>query len=301
MNIAEFKKLFQQSGKRCELAGDETLGVFAAPDLEARLYLVFRGEVVSRVNPDAILNYSDRTVYRNPGGDGLWPAPEGSRYGYNYATGSWCVSSGLLRARFETERKDGKLILAGEVPLINAQGIGLLTEFRRSLDVSERNGIVVEDSIRYLGPVNRETGSVRLAAWSLSQFDRHDGDFCKLDDPGSIRDLYGDSSRFRKEDTCFPTDEMRYQVACGESCTGIHLILKDRGIMISRQALSAPGTYMDIADIAPSEELSEEAVKYSFYSDPSGFMEIETVGPGQRELEIGDTLTLTTANEIRML
>lgn len=300
MNIDEFKNLFRQSGKRCEFAGDENLGVFAAPDLEARLYLVFRGEIVSRVNPDAILHYSDRAEYRNPGGDGLWPAPEGSRYGYNYSAGAWCVSSGLLRARFETERKNGKLILAGEVPLINSQGIGLLTEFRRSMEVSEQNGIVVEDSIRYLGPVRRETGSIRLVAWSLSQFDRHNGDYCKLDNPGAIRDLYGDSSRFRKEDQCFPTDEMRYQIACGESCTGIHLVLKDRGITISRQALSSHGTYMDIADIDPSEELSDEAVKYSFYSDPSGFMEIETVGPGRQELQIGDTLSLTTVNRIRM-
>lgn len=301
MNITEFKRLFQQSGKRCELAGNEDLGVFAAPDLEARLYLVFRGEVMSRVNPDAILHYSDRTIYRNPGGDGLWPAPEGSRYGYNYSAGTWCVPAGLLRARFETERKDGKLILSGEVPLINAQGIGLLTEFRRSMEVSEQNGIVVEDSIRYLGPVRRETGSVRLAAWSLSQFDRHSGDRCKLDNPGPIRDLYGDSSRFRKENQCLPTDEMRYQIACGESCTEIHLILQDRGIMISRQALSAGGMYMDIADISPTEELSGEAVKYSFYSDPSGFMEIETVGPGKRELQIGDTFSLTTVNRIRVL
>ena len=88
MNIAEFKKLFQRAGKRCEFVGDESLGVCAAPDLEARLYLVFRGEIVSRVNPDAILHYSDRNGYRNPGGDGLWPAPEGSRYGYNYSSGS---------------------------------------------------------------------------------------------------------------------------------------------------------------------------------------------------------------------
>ena len=301
MNIAEFKKLFQQSGKRCEFVGDESLGVFAAPDLEARLYLVFRGEIVSRVNPDAILHYSDRNGYRNPGGDGLWPAPEGSRYGYNYSSGSWCVSGGLLRARFETAREDGKLTLSGEVPLISSQGIGLLTEFCRSMEVSEQNGIVVEDSIRYLGPVHQKAGSVRLAAWSLSQFDRHDGDYCKLDDPGAIRDLYGDSSRFRKNDLCFPTDEMRYQVACGNACTGIHLVLKDRGIAISRQAVSTSGEYMDIADISPSEELPDEAVKYSFYSDPSGFMEIETVGPGQRELQLGDTLHLLTINRIQLL
>ena len=301
MNIAEFKKLFQRSGKRCEFVGDESLGVCAAPDLEARLYLVFRGEIVSRVNPDAILHYSDRNGYRNPGGDGLWPAPEGSRYGYNYSSGSWCVSGGLLRARFETAREDGKLALSGEVPLINALGIGLLTEFRRSVEVSEKNGIVVEDAIRYLGPVHQQAGSVRLAAWSLSQFDRHDGDYCKLDNPGAIRDLYGESSRFRKNDLCFPTDEMRYQVACGNACTGIHLVLKDRGIVISRQAASAAGEYMDIADISPSEELSDEAVKYSFYSDPSGFMEIETVGPGRRELQLGDTLHLLTINRIRSL
>ena len=53
---------------------------------------------MNRVNPDAIAGLSTREAYLNPGGDGLWPAPEGTCFGYQYATGDWRVSPGLSSA-----------------------------------------------------------------------------------------------------------------------------------------------------------------------------------------------------------
>jgi len=298
MNCAEFQDLFRRSGKRCMLLGDENFGVFSAPDMEARLFLVYRGALLSRVNPAAILGYSDGKTYLNPGGDGLWPAPEGSRYGYNYAAVNWSVSTGLLRARFDVELTQGKMVLVGDVPLVNASGTGLQTRFFREITIPAPDEALIVDTIRYLGPVTREKGSVRLAAWSLSQFDRTAGDCCTFDG-GTLRDLYTDSSRFRQGNRCFPTDEIRYQVAAGNSCRGISLFLSERGLSVSREVVeTGKGNDMDIADLPPTENLTEQGVRYSFYSDPSAFTEIETAGFGTDTLSPGDEVKLTTRNRV---
>ncbi len=75
-------------------------GVIAALDMEGRWFAVLDGEVLNRVNPDAIAGQSTREQYLNPGGDGLWPAPEGTTLGYQYSTGAWRVPPGLCAARY---------------------------------------------------------------------------------------------------------------------------------------------------------------------------------------------------------
>ena len=100
MNGTELSALFEKGGKRCHVIGSVENGVIAGLDLEGRLFTVMHGTVMNKVNPAAILGITSRSAYLNPGGDGLWPAPEGTRFGYEYPTGAWRVPPGLSGAKF---------------------------------------------------------------------------------------------------------------------------------------------------------------------------------------------------------
>ena len=72
MNAKQILKAFDRAGKRVHLVGDLKAGVIAALDVEGRLFAVLDGEVLNRVNPEAITGQSTREHYFNPGGDGLF-------------------------------------------------------------------------------------------------------------------------------------------------------------------------------------------------------------------------------------
>ncbi len=100
MKATEILAAFAQAGKRTHLVGDINAGVIIALDMEGRLFTVKEGMVLNRVNPDAIAGQSTYEHYFNPGGDGLWPAPEGTSHGYQYSTGGWRVAPGLTAVRY---------------------------------------------------------------------------------------------------------------------------------------------------------------------------------------------------------
>ncbi len=95
MKATQLQNALKKAGKRSHLLGDFRAGVIVALDVEGRWFAVLDGEVLNRVNPEAIAGQSKREQYLNPGGDGLWPAPEGTNLGYEYSTGSWRVPPGL--------------------------------------------------------------------------------------------------------------------------------------------------------------------------------------------------------------
>ena len=70
-------------------------------------------------------------------------------------------------------------------------------------------------------------------------------------------------------------------------------------ISIRRTAdlLPAGHTYIDIADRDPSQPPAEKGVRYSVYSDPSGFMEIEAAGGCPNILIPGTTLSVGILTE----
>ena len=122
----ELIALFEKGQKRYHLIGSIDNGVVVGLDLEGRLFTIINSEVVSRVNPEAFLGITDRKGYLNPGGDGLWPAPEGTCLGYEYAAGDWRVPPGLTAAKYKViEADENHVLIEAEVDLINASGLGV--------------------------------------------------------------------------------------------------------------------------------------------------------------------------------
>ena len=110
MKANELLDAFAKAGKRAVEVGNADAGVIVGLDLEGRLFAVLGGEVLSRVNPEAVAGQSTRERYLNPGGDGLWPAPEGTAVGYQYAAGAWRVPPGVCAARFRVLRSSGRSV-----------------------------------------------------------------------------------------------------------------------------------------------------------------------------------------------
>ena len=311
MTGADLLKLFKKSGKRCLVVGTVENGIVAGLDLEARLFAVMNGVVLNRVNSPAIAGITTRAAYLNPGGDGLWPAPEGTCRGYEYATGAWRVPPGLTGARFlATATGSGRAKIEAEVDLINADGTGVPTIFCRDVAVSCTPGTMtakVIETIRYLGARGLSREVCLLAPWSLCQFDCGPG--CEVVFPftgnADVWDFYDPSSDCR----CIRdglvharTDSSkRYQIGIGSAVPWIEFRNPSARLVVRRSSLPlAPGqAYIDISDAPPANAPLDKGTRYSVYSDANGFMEIEAVGGCPQTIEPGIELSVEIITEYK--
>ena len=291
MKATELLAAFAQAGKRTHLVGDIHNGVIIALDMEGRLFAVKEGKVLNRVNPKAIAGQSTQKEYLNPGGDGLWPAPEGTSLGYQYSTGAWRVAPGLNAVRYlVTEVNKKGTTIKGEVDLINSKGHGIPTIFKRQIRIGVAKNVVsihVRESIAYIGNIELKNKDCLLAPWTLCQFDS--GPDCEVVFPysskSSVWDLYDESSSDQRQWTkalCRTSTDgaMRYQIALDKKTPWIEFRDHQRGLFVRRSAEALPEgqSYIDIRDAAPQEPPSKRGVRYSVYSDTANFMEIEAVG-----------------------
>ena len=310
MTGSQLLELFARGTRRCHLIGTDRCGVVAGLDLEGRLYAILDGEVLNRVNPDAFAGISRCGTYLNPGGDGLWPAPEGSVLGYEYATGAWRVPPGLTNARYwVTETTADRAVIRAEIDIINAEGRGIPTAFERDIRVRATPNalhLTVRESIEYLGtrPLNRR--HCLLAPWTLAQFDCGPGcrvtfpvsrpaDAWDLYDPPTLeqRRIEGGVCLTRTEGNC------RYQLGIAPVSAGLEYLDPRRNLRVRRTAEPlAPGcAYLDITDRAPTARPHRAGIRYSVYNDANGFMEIEAAGGGPATLTPGTRLELVVHTE----
>lgn len=291
MRAKHILKAFGQAGKRAFLVGDSNAGVIVALDLEGRWFAVLNGEILNRVNPEAIAGRSNCDRYLNPGGDGLWPAPEGTKLGYQYAAGAWRVPPGLRAARFQVTCSTKRSVtIRAEVDLVNNRGLGIPALFERRIAVSPGRGVVTVravESIAYLGRASLRRFDCLLAPWSLGQFDCGPG--CDVVFPcrhkAAVWDLYderSDSQRSWGSGLCRTRTDgsQRYQIAIGPEVPWIEFRDPRRGLAVRRTSGPLPPaqSHIDIRDAAPDAAQGGKGVRYSVYADTSGFMEIEAAG-----------------------
>ena len=291
MHINDLLAAFDKAGKRTHFIGNHTAGVLVAPDMEGRLFTVWNGEVVNRVNLDAIRFHSDQNTYHNPGGDVLWPAPEGTLMGYQYPTGKWRVAPGIRFARYQVKQSgEGSALVEAEIDLVNNKGTGLATLFGRDIRVGEdENKVIVnvKESITYIGKDTLHSSEAIIAPWTLCQFDtdyRGKVTF-PCSDPAELWDLYSETIAgeclLRNEMMEVPADgKKRFQVGLSLSVPYIVFHHVQQGLTVKRTAkkIAPAQSYIDIRDADPGCQPDVRGVRFSIYNDNSGFMEIEAVG-----------------------
>jgi hypothetical protein len=290
MKATQLLNALAKAGRRAHLVGNTEAGVIAALDVEGRLFAVLDGQVLNRVNPEALCGQSTGERYLNPGGDGLWPAPEGTTVGYQYATGAWRVAPGLSAARYLVAVAAARrAVIRAEIDLVNNRGLGVPAIFQRDIAVArDRRSLTVRvvESITYAGRAALRRAECRLAPWTLCQFDC--GPECEVVFPcaaqSSVWDLYDPSEGERAWDgpLCRARTDgsRRYQIAIDARTPWIEFRDPRRSLVVCREAgpLPAGQSYIDIRDAAPDVPPGKKGVRYSIYCDTAHFMEIEAAG-----------------------
>lgn len=308
MTGGELIDLMHESRHRVHITGTSENGIVVALDLEGRLFAIVNGMVLNRVVPSAFVNRSNRNVYLNPGGDALWPAPEGTYYGYEYCTGKWRVPPAITGATWEVlEQSEFMSIIRAEIDLVNNHQIGIPCEFERQIEIEESGKSLIQkvtEIIRYIGCKTLEKDEFRLAPWSLCQFDT--GKECKVIIPTpaeqDIWDMYTSSQIHRKRiDDKYVVNtktDFRFQLGLGENVPWIEY-LSGNDFRVKRYAGHLPPSqrYIDIADVPPEQFPSENGVGLSIYCDPSGFMEIEACGGCPDTLYPGTEVSVNIVTE----
>ena len=308
MTGRELKDLLSQSYRRSHLIGTLENGVIAALDMEGRLFTIVNNKVINRVVPAAIINRSNKNAYQNPGGDTLWPAPEGTCYGYEYSSGQWRVPPAITGAVWEVvEQSEDKAVIRAEIDLVNNRQLGIPCEFERHVEIEQTGKSLVQrvtEVIRYIGTRTLDKGEFSLAPWSLCQFDSVQG--CKVIMPppqaGEICDMYGSSlSQRGMSGDKYVVDtqtDFRFQLGLSENVPWIEFI-SGNDFRVKRHAGTLPAgqRYIDIGDTDPEQFPSDFGVKLSIYCDPSGFMEIEACGGCPDTLSPGSELSVNVITE----
>ena len=312
----EFLDLMERSRRRAAVAGTLENGIIVGLDLEGRLFTVMNGRVLSRVVSEAILERSDRNRFLNPGGDALWPGPEGTRFGYEYATGVWRVPPSitgavwLVRQPARPERGTSFLEIEAEVDLVNSLQVGLPVLLRRRIECETQNGILVQrvtETIRYLGTRTLGRDEFLLVPWSLCQFDYGEGSVYRfpLNSKSDRWDFYAPSEKRQKiEDgiceVAVPTDE-RFQIGIGENVPCVEYFYPGHFKLTRYIEGDIDGRFSDIADADSSAMPSDRGTKFSVYCDPSGFTEVEACGGSLDRLEPGYETSVTIVTKFEVL
>lgn len=312
MTGRELTDLLSQSYRRWHLTGTLENGVIAALDMEGRLFTIVNNKVVNRVVPSAIKNRSNKNAYQNPGGDALWPAPEGTTLGYEYATGAWRVPPAITGAVWEVVlQEENHFVIRAEIDLINNYQAGIPCEFERHVKMDSGDNFVtqhVTEVIRYIGGKTLRNGEFSLAPWSLCQFDSGKNGKVTLPPPEKrdVWDMYGPSGSQRRLTNgvyVVKTETKdRFQLGMSPKVPWIEYTLENQ-FRVKRYAgeLANGQSYIDIADSPPDQLPSSRGVSLSVYCDPSGFMEIEACGGCSEELAPGTELRVGITTEYVMV
>lgn len=307
MKIEDFLSEFEKAKKRVHVIGTPEAAVVIALDMEGRIFTVLNGEVINKINTDAIKGQSTCNNYLNPGGDVLWPAPEGTTLGYQYSTGNWRVSPSVNSARYlVTGSTDKSAVIAAEIDLINNQGLGFPAIFKRSVYIRSSPDIIsvsVAESITYIGDriVNRSECS--LAPWSLCQLNCGSGG-CSVVfpcvDKSHVWSLYENevgSELIWDNNQCnvLTGGTNRFQIGISEKVPYIEFFDPVNGLRVKRESsnLSPYESYIDIRDVQPTIVPDSRGVRYSVYNDNNGFMEIEAVGGCPEIIQKGTEMNVT--------
>ena len=283
-------------------------GIIAALDLEGRLFAVINDRVINRVVPSAIINRCNKNNFHNPGGDTLWPAPEGTCFGYVYATDKWRVPPSITGAVWEVvSQTPVSAIIRAEIDLINNLQVGIPCELERHVEMDHNKDRLVQkvtEVIRYIGKKTLFREEFLLAPWSLCQFDSGSGGKVMMHEPSpdDIWDLYSSSTSKRGMlDGMYVINtetDFRFQLGLGAKIPWVEYV-KENDFRVRRHAGKLlPGQkYIDISDAPPDQAPSYKGVNLSVYCDPSGFMEIEACGGCPDILQPGTELSVSIITE----
>jgi len=302
--MTNFNTLYEMNSAGAFSFADLGARMVIAPDLGGRVFCELDRISLHRLDIDAVMSPS-AVDFNNYGGNNLWPAPEGGRFGFNYDGDRWRVQDTINLGAFTLEKKDDQGATAVKsAKLVNRAGTNVDIVMRRILTLSAPSALLtsvnpktvfaycVDDSMEVRGEVSNE--DALIACWSLEQFPAGGGTvaFARVDEPQKALniDYYEDPAgriTFGKRGLVYKTDglstgQIGIKAEAGADLIGF--VDYDKKIAaVKRIVEPSPGTYFNIADNDQPNGSYSAADSYSIYnSDPEGgFFEIETIGAAQ--------------------
>lgn len=303
MTGKELFELMERTNREVFLIGSFTEGIIVAPDMQGRFFTILNGKVVSRVVGEAITKHTDKEGQLNPGGDVLWPAPEGSCLGYMYENGQWRIPRSITDALWRIiDKSHDSVVIHADIELKNNNQVIIPCQFERHIKIIyDKTSLTqqVREVIRYTGNKTFEKDRFMLAPWSLCQLTTLKGGtiMIPVTSAPQIWDMYRDSSDNRRAENgmhiIVPETKERFQIGIGKNVPWIEL--KNGHLSVRRYAgkLNQGLDYIDIADALPSHVPSDKQTSLSVYCDPQNFVELEVCGGSPLKLENGIEISVT--------
>jgi hypothetical protein len=306
ISVDQLLETFERAGQRIYMVGDIDAGAIIALDMEGRIFTILNGIVLNRVNLDAISNRTESNQYNSPGGDVLWPAPEGTLLGYFYSSGEWRVPPGLSNAKyFIHKRKNNNVQIYSEIDLINSQALGIPTIFGRNINlITEGKTLTVKahETITYVGNENLTDRNCIIVPWSLCQLDCNYN--CNVTFPSIQEEDYWNLyntpfnsfvERRDKDIKVITNGRNKFQLGLSKNIPWIKYSDTENKLLVKRKAgmINQGDKYIDIQDAPGNVEPNKKGVRYSIYNSKEGFMEIEAVGGSPSILCPGTKICLT--------
>lgn len=274
--------------------------VLMPPRLNGRIFCHLDGEIIHRLDTNALLNPS-RTEYNNLGGNSLWPAPEGGDFAFNYRpnTNAWYVQEGIADAIPSVRlTSDGGAVVEKSITLTNRKGAEIDLIYRREISLLpqdpawEKYGLVglAYDTIDIWEPVgDYSQDDVLIAPWSLEQFPGAEGIIAfgryAIGENAINRNFYGDPGvRIDQRAGQFTfrlggIERHQIGVRVESKPQFIGALDPSRRILLIRQTELQDALYFDIADNEQVDGPFSTADSYSIFNGGElGFFELETIG-----------------------
>ena len=310
MRMSELEGSLASSGLEAVTFGDAEKRLFIVPELHGRIFVALEGKVFHNVNPQAFRPSKAGSEFLNPGGDSLWCAPEGTRWGFFYDAGRWRVPEALAKCQYKIVRiEKDRLTIRSSFSLRNALGIEIpleSTRVIRQLAHSKGVGYETRDTLRYLGEKPLSYEDARVVPWTLSQYPASGTTraFFPFPSGARLKDFYepfGDRLKMLGESVELDTDgRKKGQIGISPEVPMISFRDSASGLVVTRKSQKFLRTrrYIDIADRPPTEDYNADfPTRYSIYNGDNSILELESCGAMSAILEPGVKITLVTENE----
>lgn len=288
--------------------GDGGNCIVVVPDMEGRIFTAVDGEIISRVVEEEVRR---RPLPGEPvggGGDVLWVAPEGTRYGYFYAAGDWHIPAALCALRYDVKnRSDRGVTLSKPISVTTNTGQRLEMTIEREIRLvsAESASVIYESDERLIvrGAQTCTWEDVRLVPWTLAQYPTTPQSTVTFDLAGGARwkEVYqpvGDALIQEGNRVTLRTDgHYKYQIIMTPDVNSI--TMHKPPYTITRSFVSASeGQPADITDIEPGESYAADfPSRTSVYNSDTDFLELEVCGNSPAAVGPGTYITLLVRTE----
>ena len=295
---SKFIEILEKAGKPYFILKAGPGKLICVPALAGRLYFAYDGNVIHRVDPEAIVSPADEIgQYNNYGGMNIWPAPEGGDFGWAYtAKGEWHIQDGVNEVPFNIlDKQKSSCLIERNSTIANRNRTEVNVTMKRAARIEQLSQPPAQAAFKITAIDDFSCShhdQILIAPWTLEQFDAHDEtvSFCVVENPEeSINfDYYEhplERIEYKEGHFIYRTDGAKAgQIGIKKDAAPKALgMLDPRNNFLVVRKIGADYSQLDYFNIADNEQDQgpySAADVFSIFNSPPelAFLELETIG-----------------------